>query len=326
MRAFVLRMAPSGNDWVPDGLAADQITIGWARAAELADPALEYRAFREVLKRTYYPDHSTYQKAGAAAGVLWLFIREMSVGDLVVVPHTGQRFFVAVVRGPAVHEPDYVATDSAFRRSVTWLNDKKPIARRIARARLQSRMKIRQTCADATDLIAEIEEVITAADAERPPTFGVDLRERLIEQATAEMRSGRMDSFGFENLVATLLTSLGAAEVRVVGRSQDLGVDIIATFTVANTFPVRIGIQAKHFRPDPPVGPSVVDQLVAGMEAEGITMGWVATSGSFSPDAVSHKEELEEQRGISIELVDGDQLGAMLVEGGLRAAGLITAP
>jgi predicted Mrr-cat superfamily restriction endonuclease len=315
-------MAPNGNDWVPEALATDEITIGWAHASELADPGLDYRRFREVLKTTYHPTDSGYQRAGAAAGMLWLFLREMGVGDFVVVPHAGQRFFVGAVRGDAVYKPENVVDDTAFRRPVTWLNDKEPIARRIARAGLQSRMKIRQTCADASDLIAEIEEALAATNADRPPTFGVDLRARLIDQATAEMRSGRMDSYGFENLVATLLRSLGAAEVRVVGRSQDLGVDIVATFTLANTFPVRIGVQAKHFRPDPPVGPGVVDQLVAGMEAEEITLGWVATSGSFSPDAVTRKEQLEEQRGISIELVDGDQLGAMLVEGGLRAAGL----
>ena len=81
-------------------------------------------------------------------------------------------------------------------------------------------------------------------------------------------------------------------------------------------------MQAKHFRPEPPVGANVVDQLVAGMEAEQASLGWIATSGSFSPEAVERKAQYEELRGFQIELIDGDQLAAMIVEGGLHAVGM----
>jgi hypothetical protein len=47
--------------------------------------------------------------------------------------------------------------------------------------------------------------------------------------------------------------------------------------------------------------------------------GW--PPGSFAQEAEKRKQEIEEQRGIQIELVDGDQLAAMIVEGGLRAVG-----
>lgn len=131
-----------------------------------------------------------------------------------------------------------------------------------------------------------------------------------------------MDSFGFEKLLATLLASLGATGVRIVARSQDKGADIVAVFSLANTFNFRLAVQAKHYRPDPPVGPGVIDQLVAGMEAEQASLGWVATSGSFSAEALERKAEYEEQRGFQIELIDGDQLAAMIVEGGLHAVGM----
>jgi len=317
-------MAPRGVDWVSEALAADQISIGWGYAAELMDPSLNYWKFREVVKLTYYPSEPGYQQAGSVAGMLWRFLREMGEGDYVVVPAGGQQFYVASVAGAPIYLPDKAAEHTAFRRPVTWLNDKRPVPRRNARAALQSRMKIRQTCADASDLVEQIEDSIGTAGEARAPVFGSDLRSRLIDQTKAEMTSGRMDSYGFENLVATLLRSLGATEVRVVGRSVDVGVDIIATFALADTFAVRLGVQAKHYRPDPPVGSPVVDQLAAGMQTEQITLGWVATSGSFSPEAVARKVELEEERGISIELVDGEQLAAMLVEGGLRAVGYST--
>jgi restriction endonuclease Mrr len=171
-------------------------------------------------------------------------------------------------------------------------------------------------------LIADIEDAMAIASTDEMPSFGRDLRARLIEQARAEMASGRMDSYGFEGLVATVLRSLGAQDVRIIGRSIDLGVDIVATFSVAETFPIQIGVQAKHFRPEPPVSASVVDQLATGMQAEAIRFGWIATSGSFSPEAISRKAEVEEELGLLIELVDGEQLAALVVEGGLRAVGL----
>jgi predicted Mrr-cat superfamily restriction endonuclease len=324
MRAFILRMAPAGVDWVPQALASDQISIGWGKAVELMARDIDYWQFREVVKRHYYPDATSYQRAGSVAGMLWIFLREMSEGDYVVVPHQGQAFYVASITGDAQYLPDRVDEHTAFRRAVHWLNEAQPLPRRVARAALQSRMKIRQTCGDASDLVDEIADVLDVAGTDGQPSFGGDLRSRLIDQAKAEMTSGRMDSYAFENLIATLLRSLGAQDVRVVARSQDKGVDIIATFALADTFHIRLGVQAKHYRPDPPVGPEVVDQLAAGMEAEQINLGWVATSGGFSDQAVERKAALEEERGLSIELVDGDQLSAMIVEGGLRAVGYAT--
>jgi predicted Mrr-cat superfamily restriction endonuclease len=327
MRAFVLRMNPAGQDWVQTALEQNQISIGWGLAQELMDESLDRWAFREVVKKHYYANATGYQKAGAVAGMLWLFLREMNIGDLVVVPSGDQSFHVAEVQGGPIYLSEKIQEHTAFRRGVRWLNGHRPLQRRTARARLQSRMKIRQTCGDASDLVDDIRDALEAAASSGgdsgPRTFGADLRARLIDQAKAEMHSGRMDSYGFENLVATLLKSLGATDTRIVGRSIDKGADIVASFLLADTFLVRVAVQAKHFRPEPPVGPDIVDQLVLGMDAEQVTMGWIATSGTFSPDAQARKAELEDERAISIQLVDGDQLAAMIVEGGLRAVGYV---
>jgi len=321
MRAFVLRISPGSVDGVPDALASNEISIGWAKAERLTDQSLDYWQFREVIKEAYYPEDSGYRDAGAVAGQLWRFIREMAEGDLVVVPHFGE-FYVAKVVAPLIYRPEKADEHSAFRRRVEWLNAAQPIPRSRALAALQSRMKIRQTCADATDLIEEIQDALTVAAAGQNRSFEIDLRSRLIEQTRSEITSGRMDSFGFERLLATLLRSLRATEVRIVPRSQDKGADIVAVFSLADTFNFRLAVQAKHFRPDPPVGPHLVDQLVAGIEAEQASLGWIATSGSFSAEAVERKATYEEQRGFQIELIDGDQLAAMIVEGGLHAVGM----
>lgn len=58
------------------------------------------------------------------------------------------------------------------------------------------------------------------------------------------------------------MRALGAIETRVVPRSKDKGIDVYATFLVAGAFRQVIGIQAKHWQPEPPVGEdhSSVDQ------------------------------------------------------------------
>ena len=84
--AFVLRIAPGGEDKVPEALSADHVIIGWAKAEGLLDPALAWENFREIV-RTAYSGEPGLRKAGAAGGHLWRFIRDMKPRDLVVVPY-----------------------------------------------------------------------------------------------------------------------------------------------------------------------------------------------------------------------------------------------
>jgi predicted Mrr-cat superfamily restriction endonuclease len=156
--AFVLRIAPNGIDKVPEALVANQIIIGWSLAVGLLNESLTWEQFRQIVRDTYYSEDTTLRRAGAAAGHMSRFIREMKVDDLVVVPH-GTDFYVAEVCGPAVHLSANRNDDTAYRRDVTWLNDKRPLSRTLARAALLSRMKIQGTCAPASDLIDEIQEV-----------------------------------------------------------------------------------------------------------------------------------------------------------------------
>src|SRR3972149_3266854 len=136
--AFVLRIAPSGEDKVPEALSADQIIIGWAEAEGLLDTSLTWEQFREIVRTAYYFEEPTLRKAGAAAGHMWRFIRDMKSDDLVVVPY-GSEFFVARVSGAAIYDPAKVDEDSAYRRPVQWLNAKKAISRQLARSALLSR-------------------------------------------------------------------------------------------------------------------------------------------------------------------------------------------
>lgn len=317
-QAFVLRIAPSGIDRLTEALQDGQAIIGWAGATEVVDSTLDWEHFREVLRAHYYAQDGNLRRAGAAAGHMWRFIREMKVGDLIVVPYSSG-FYVGEVAGEVTYDPSKVEDDTAFRREVRWLNAKQPVPRTLARAALQSRMKTQGTCAYATDLLHDIKECLDLVGRNESRTFDIDLKERLTREALAEVQSGRVDSYRFEELIKALLLSLGAAEAQIVPRSRDKGADILATFMVAGAFRLILAVQAKHWRPEPPVGAEVVEQLIRGLEAESANLGMVVTCGAISNEAVAAAEAYFEEKGIKIELVDGPQLASLIVERGLRA-------
>lgn len=315
-QAFVLRIAPSGHDMVRESLDSDQILIGWTEARGLLDENLDREAFREIVRQAYYVDQPDLRVAGAAAGHLWRFIREMGVGDLVVVPF-GSSFYVAKVDGPAVYDKKHCATDSAYRRPVSWQNNKQPIPRKFAKSALTSRMKTQGTCARATDVLGDIQNCLRLAKAGKSPTFYLGLQERLTREALDEMIQGYMESFGFENLVKTVMQALGASKAWVVPRNKDKGADIIAEFLVGGFIQQTVAIQVKHWKPDPPIGPDVVDQLVKGMEVEEADLGMIVTTGSISDAAHERASDLHEEQGLNIVLVDGEQFAKLIVEFGI---------
>lgn len=318
--AYVLRLSPSGIDRMAMALHDGDIVIGWA-APELIDSTLDRSAFREVVRCHFYTEDESYRRAGAAAGHMWRFLREMKVGDLVVVPY-GANFYVAEVRQEPRFLPDKVEEDTAFRRSVIWLNDGQPIPRSFAKSALSLRMKVQGTSADATDVLDEILEALEAAKSGDHPTFARDLHSKLIAAALHEIRHGRMEDYGFERLVALVLDRLGAHSTEIVSRRKDIGVDVVATFRLAGVFPQPIAVQVKHYQPDPPIGREVVDKLVHGMTngEDDFTYGLVVTSGAFGPCAFEAVAEYESERKLTIKLVDGEDFAKLVVETGVSVS------
>jgi predicted Mrr-cat superfamily restriction endonuclease len=183
----------------------------------------------------------------------------MKRGDLVVAPH-GSNFYVAEVAGDAFYDKSKREDDSAYRRPAVWLNEKQSLPRTLARAALISRMKSYGTCTDATDLVDEIRECLQLVQSETPPSFKSDLQAVLVQETRRQLRSGRMESYGFERLIEAVLQRMGA-RTRIVPRMEDKGADIIATFRVAGFFNQVVAIQAKHWQSSPPVDKNVVEQL-----------------------------------------------------------------
>jgi predicted Mrr-cat superfamily restriction endonuclease len=317
-QAFVLKISYE-IDAFPEALQNNQLIIGWAYAEGLLEPTIGWEQFREIIRTAYYSEEPNLRRAGAAGGHMWRFIQEMKVGDLVVVPRWSD-FYIAEVTGPAFYDASKKDGDTAYRRPVIWLNNKNPIPRSLAKSALISRMKTYGTCAYATDLLDEILECLHVAKSGATPSFESDLQSRLVRETLDELRSGRMESYGFERLIETMLRGLGGKDTRIVPRNKDKGVDIVATFRVAGVFTQVVAVQAKHWQPDPPVGKDVVEELIRGVEAEEASLGMVITSGAIGEDAVERAKRYTDEKGIPIELVDGEQFAKLIVEHGIRSA------
>ena len=314
--AFVMRIKTLGAT-VQDALEDNELILGWSYAHGLIGAESDQETVKRHLAERDTRLQTSKRALGSASGNVHRFLNEMAAGDLVVVPD-GPAFLVGRVASDPFDRPEAEAIDGRIRRKIEWLT-KEAIPRSHARSRLVSRMRSRQTVTRAGDLIDEIEYALKAHGEGREPTFTGELRVRLVEQTLSELRDGRMDEREFERLLADLLVALGASEVEIVERRSDVGVDVKGKFLIAGQFETAVGIQAKYFRPYPPVGSDVVEQLASGMQEEGIDLGIVATSGTISPAAEEKASEIENERNARIVFLDGEAIAALLVEQGVSA-------
>jgi len=158
--AFVMWVKPSRVDKLDRALADDQLMVGWSEVQGLLDNTLSKNDIRDLVHDVYHRDEPTKHKAGSAATHLWHFLRQMSEGDLVLVPR-GESFYLARINDshPEYHE-ELNADDTAYRRNVEWLNDRKPFSRLDLSESLQSRLKsVRSTSAEITEFLGELERL-----------------------------------------------------------------------------------------------------------------------------------------------------------------------
>jgi len=322
--AFVLRQSPSGVSQLEAiSLPKNVIVNGWSAAKGLIAEK-DYWAFREIVAKTTYPGEKNMRKAGYGAGTMWRFINEMKNGNWVVVPYVGGVFYLAEITGEAAYDDSAAAhkADSCYRRPVRWLNDKQPIPRHLAKAKLVSRMKTQQTSAEAGDLIDDIYDALLLAGSTKggrtssEELFANSLRKKMTDVVLDEIHKGFMTPQKMEKLVMRVLSAVGASTTRQIPTTTDKGVDIIATFPIGPVAQVDVGVQVKCHEGE--TGNDLLDQLKMGLEKENLTQGWFITAGVFKDDAQEYLEKKLEGSGMQISLVDGAQLAAMIIDSGLE--------
>ncbi len=125
-------------------------------------------------------------------------------------------------------------------------------------------------------------------------------RRRLKSLTLRELKS--MSPKEFEHAIAELLRALDYKDVKVVGGSGDLAIDVIARYNNR-----RVVLQCKRYNERKVTSPEV--QMFIGMMVteHNADKGIYVTTSSFTKDAVMLA------RGHGIELWDGDRLSELLI-------------
>lgn len=138
---YRLHIRPRGIDKVLEVIEDDQISIGWSEASKLISADVQEDEFRAIIEGAY----GDRVHAGKGAGEMQRFLRRMKIGDAVLVPHSTDVYVGRVLSSP-IYYPELVEHDTAFRRSVAWLNDGKPYAKSSFGDDVVASLNARATC------------------------------------------------------------------------------------------------------------------------------------------------------------------------------------
>lgn len=262
--------------------------------------------------RDVYPEiYAGQERAlGNAAGSVWRFLKDMRPHDLVLVP-VERGFLVGEIKSGAWFDEEGVSRDFAWRRKVEWWQ-KEPFRRDHADNLLQRRLKARQTCVDATDLLPQIE---AATRRKEPVSFSQTILETAAA-AVSEALTSAVNDTGLEELIARLSRAGGAtAEIQPKNSGKPGDVDVIATYDLGigtQEATIRVAYQIKqHAAQSDAYG---IRQLVDRMEVDAdLDRGcFVTTAESVTEDA----RELADRNNILI--VTRQELIEWILRTGLR--------
>ena len=274
---------------------------------------------------------------------LWRFIHEMKKGDIVLVP-TSHEFSLFEIEDDVVFSNESIDS-SVF---VDWNNKKairqedgyyynedgllidlgfyrrvKPILYNIPRMgfadqKLISRMKIRQTNADISDLMDSIENARKAYEEHKP----INLKERIIEETAPKLLTlieNLTSADSFENHVEWYLKSLGARTEIPCKNSPDKGegdADVIGYFENIKT---AIMVQVKKH--EGVTDEWAIQQIKAYKTNHTYddyhTQMWViSTCEHYSPKAMNEAAEAD------VRLITGIEFATMILNAGLEGLNL----
>lgn len=118
---------------------------------------------------------------------------------------------------------------------------------------------------------AEEDETLGKFFAKEPVSDEVDLSKKAIRT---------MDPGNFEHLIADFFKKRGYIETKVIGRSCDRGVDILAT----NPEGELELIQCKRYREGNNIGSTPIQRVDSYMRSRGAKKAWVVTTSDFTPE------------------------------------------
>ncbi len=316
-RAFVLHM---GEGRLAAGRERNLVGIGWGRVKNLPE-IKDWEAFKQAIAEAYseyYPDGP--EMVGRAAGSPWRFIHEMKPGDWVLVPEDAD-VHVYRVKGEAEFSAElHEQHDMGWVRKAEL---EKTLARIGLSAPLQARLKARQTCVDATDLLEDIKKARNG----KVWKFSSETRQgarKAVEKALKEA----LTPHDLEVLVMELLRKDGLEVRRRDPRGQgDADVDVEATLRIASQ-EVKIGFQVKKH--EDKTGQHGVEQIAKAVEKGDVDVGFLVTTAEELDEDAKKKvkagkegkegekgEEKESKQNLRIRVICKDELVDWILDRGL---------
>ena len=321
-------------------LKAGYLTLGWSvfSDSDILDAAREdgYPNF-DVITKKFGENHNRSRWS------VWYFA-QMNIGDTVVVPLYSGLFSVYEVcdKAKTIAELEGVITsfDGEWNKhKIEWKDHKlfdsndniaidlgffvkvKPIVENVPRkyvsGKLISRMKIRTTSADITDLGELVESGIKAGKENKPITLYEDVIDSLVECMRASIMS-TLNPDKFEQLVKWYLERCGASSAWIPkknepGKKDGADADIVAEF---NNLKYIVYVQAKWHSGETSDWAVYQIDSYKNQKSEGDSSytyaTWVISSAEkFSEQAVANAEEK------GVRLIDGKEFARMLLDIGL---------
>ena len=222
------------------------IGIGWPDMGDLSVIPANREAFKARLQETH--PHSKPGAIPVQAGVLFRFICEMAVGDVVIYPSKPDRMVnIGVVEGDYAYVPQVDPT-YPHRRLVKWL---KHIPRadfsQSALHEIGSAISLFQVTSHAEEFLAAMQGQSTGAedvDEESVEEVSTQVEESTEDFIIKRLKS-KLSDFEFEKFIAHPLTCMGY-HARVTQKSADGGIDVIAHKDELGFEPPIIKVQCKQ--------------------------------------------------------------------------------
>jgi len=139
--------------------------------------------------------------------------------------------------------------------------------------------------------------------------FEIEQHNKKVRQALHSRLLG-MEWDGFEELIARLLAEIGFEDIEITSRSKDGGIDVRGTLVVGDVIRTRMAIQVKKWKRN--VQAPIVQQVRGSLGTH--EQGLIITTSDFS---VGARKEAARPDAIPVALMNGEQLGLLLIENGI---------
>lgn len=278
---------------------------------------------------------------------LWYFLTGMKKGDWVIVPSSGA-FSIFEIEDDKVlsnnelvqlveikdwsgnlvkmGEDDYLhnmAESSIDKEAIVdlgFFRKVKPIAIEISRyeyadAALTSRMKVRQTTVDISDLQVSVEKALAAFKKEKPLNIYSQIIEKASQQILDTLQT-ELTPDKFEYLVKWYFERIGATSVYIPAKSErgkEGDADVVATFETIKTI---IYTQVKFYQGE--TSSWAIEQITNyRSQKDSIDDGYSKIAWVISSSDSFSEEARKLAKVANIQLFDGVTFAIMLLEAGI---------